>query len=294
VRLGIGKVANIPGFVISGKSRANRRRANIFYVFKKYLVVVKTYWQRALTYRFTILAYRVGEVSEMVILIIMWVAIFGDQETVRGFTLQEMITYILIGNLINAIVRNFLATRLSNDIKRGRMSLFLVKPMSYFVDTFLRGFASLATIMSVGSQLLVMLFFLHLIKFNTDPRYLLVIVAMVFLAYLTEFLLSFLVGLIAFWTDEVDGVYATIDRIKRFIAGSYFPLSLLPAAFVKISFMFPFAYSFFVPTELYLRKINLGIGIRGLAVQLAWIVLLGGITAMVWRLGVKRYEGVGI
>lgn len=263
---------------------------------KKYLTIIKAYWQRALTYRFTVLTYRVGEIGEILILILMWSVIYGKQDMIKGFTFQEMMTYILVGNLFHAMVRNWLETHIAGDIKDGRLSMFLIKPIAYFNFILFReiGRISLAVIMSVFSQAIVILFFLNIFIFNFDILYLLLIFLMIILAFITELLLSFLIGLIAFWTDEVDGLYMTIERLKKFFSGGYFPINLLPLGFVKISLLFPFAYSFFVPAELYLKKIDLAAGLKGILVQLVWLILLYGIIKIIWKKGLKKYEGVGI
>ncbi len=263
---------------------------------KKFLAIVRAFWQRSLTYRFTVVAYRIGEICEVLVLILMWTAIYGNQKIISGFTLQEMITYILVGNFFNALIRNFLANYIARDIKDGRLSMFLIKPMGYFsyILTQELGRISLATIMSVLSQTIVIVFFANVFIWNRSAQYLLIIILMVILAFITELLLSYLIGLIAFWTDEVEGVYTTIDRIKKFFSGGYFPLSLLPLVFVKASFLLPFAYSFFIPAQLYLKKIDLSVGIEGLMIQAIWIIALYIIIKIVWGRGLKKYEGIGI
>ena len=105
---------------------------------KKYLTIIKTYWQRGLTFRFTVFAYRVGELAESIVLILMWTAIYGDTAVIKGFTLQEMITYILVGNLFNGAVRNFLTGNMARDIKDGTLSIFLLRPLGYFSFIFWR------------------------------------------------------------------------------------------------------------------------------------------------------------
>jgi len=262
---------------------------------KKFLTIVKAFWQRALTYRFTVLAYRIGEIGETLALILMWSAIYGGQKVIGGLTLQEMITYILVGNFFNAIIRNFLSSVVSHDIKDGRLSMFLIRPMSYFNYILSReiGRISLSTLMSVLSSMLIIIFFINTFIWNFDVAYFLIIVAMVILAFVVELFLSYLIGLISFWTDEVDGIYATIDRIKKFFSGGYFPISLLPLMFVQVSFALPFAYSFFVPAQLYLKKLDLSVGLKGLLIQIVWILILYGIIKIVWGRGLKRYEGVG-
>lgn len=262
---------------------------------KKYLAIISAHWQRVLTYRTTVVAYRIGEIMEVLVVVLMWVAIFKNQTLVQGFTLPEMITYILIGNIFRVATRNFMPTAMARDIKEGLLSTYLIKPMTYFSYTMARelGRVIFALTLSLGSQLVIVLFLKGLIVWNTDPKYLAIIVAMTALAFIGELLLSYLIGCVAFWTDEVDGVYETIFRLKRFFAGEYFPLSFLPNVVAQASFFLPFAYSFFIPAQLYLKKIDLSVGLQGLAVQIVWIMLLYGLVQVVWKRGLKKYEGVG-
>lgn len=260
------------------------------------LVIIRSAWVKNLNYRFTTVMYRIGEIAELLVLILMWTAIYaGGSGIVKGFSLNEMITYVLIGNLCSVAIRNFLPTLISRDINEGRLSMFLVKPIPYIKYIFINelGRAAIATITSIGSGLLVIVFFLNKLVVNTDIRYILIIIAMVFLAFIIELLIGFLVGTIAFWTDEVEGLQMTIDRIKRFFAGGYFPLSLLPTVLATISIYLPFAYSFYFPAQLYLKKISLEAGLVGLGIQIVWIFLLSVILNIVWKKGLKKYEASG-
>lgn len=260
------------------------------------LVIMRSALLRNLTYRFTVLTYRVGEVIEVLVLIFMWSAIYANGSgVIKGFTLNEMITYILIGNLCFAATRSFLPSFVSRDINEGRLSMFLVKPIPYIKYIFFNelGRTALATIVSVLTQILVISFFLDKIIINVNPIYLILFTVMVFFAFIIEILLGFLIGTIAFWTDEVDGIQSTIDRVKRFFSGGYFPLSLLPTTLATAGGYLPFAYSFFMPAQLYLKKIGLHQGIKGLSIQIAWIVILSIIIGIVWKKGLVKYEAVG-
>ena len=263
---------------------------------EKYLTIINVFWQRALTYRFTVLAYRVGETTELIVLIIMWTAIFQNTPIIAGFTVKEMVTYLLIGYLFQSMVRNFLADVIARDIKNGTLSMYLIQPMSYFTFVLTKeiGRISVATLLSMLSQIIVIIFFYQQIIFNFQPLLLITIFIMLILAFFTELLLSYLIGLIAFWTDEVEGIYSSLTSLKKFFSGGFFPLSLLPPTFLTVSFLLPFAYSFYVPTQLYLNKISIQQGLKGIAIQSIWILLLLFIIKLVWQKGIKRYEGVGI
>jgi len=76
-------------------------------------------------------------------------------------------------------------------------------------------------------------------------------------------------------------------RLKKILAGNYFPLNILPMAFVSISMFLPFAYSFFVPAQLYLNKINQAQAIKGIGVQIIWIVIFFIIIKIAWKKKVR-------
>jgi ABC-2 type transport system permease protein len=265
---------------------------------KKFLAVINAFWQRSFAYRFTIFAYRVGELGEILILVLMWRAIYsgGGNAGIKGFSENEMITYVLIGNFFRMIIRNFLSNVIAIDIKEGRLSMYLIRPMRYFHYVLSRevGRILLVSFISLVSQSLLILSFSHTFIWNSDPVIVGLTALMVALAFITELFISYLVGLIAFWTDEVDGIYTTVDRLKQFFSGGYFPISLLPATFVRVSFLLPFAYSFFVPAQIYLGKIDPRVGAQGIAVQLVWIVVLYALIRVVWKRGLVKYEGVGM
>lgn len=263
---------------------------------KQILVIISTAWQRNLNFRFTVLTYRIGEIAEVLVLILMWTSIYaGGAGTIKGFTLNEMITYVLIGNLCAVAVRNFLPSYISRDINEGRLSMFLVKPISYIKFVFINelGRVFLATVISFISQILIALFFLDKVVINSDPIYISLILMMIFFAFIIELLLGFLIGIIAFWTEEVDGIQTTIDRVKRFFSGGYFPLTLLPASLATASIYLPFQYSFFAPAALYLKKVDIQQGLYGLIIQVVWIILLCIILNIVWNRGLRRYEATG-
>ena len=97
----------------------------------------------------------------------------------------------------------------------------------------------------------------------------------------------------AFWFEEVDGIQSTVERIRRFFAGGYFPLTLLPLFLSTLSMYLPFAYSFFVPAQLYLKKMSLSEAAHGIGIQFVWILLLSLIIYVVWNRGLKKYEAIG-
>lgn len=262
----------------------------------RYFFITKNAFLKVLTYRLSVFAFRFGAVLEILLIITMWMMIFKTQTSVSGLTRDEMISYVIIGNIITSFTRNLATDVIARDITDGSLSLFLIRPLSYFNYCFFReiGRTVLPLVVSLFFQILIIVIWFKAFIISPNFSTLLVIVPMVGLSFLIELGISFLAGLIAFWTDEVSGIFSIITTLKRFLSGSYFPLSLLPPLFTTLSFLLPFAYSFYIPTQLYLGKMSITQGLQGLAVQVIWIALLYGLIKLVWKRGLRKYEGVGI
>ena len=164
-------------------------------------------------------------------------------------------------------------------------------PASYLAKIIIRGFGRniLPFILSVAFQIFLLYFFIDDFKINSDPYYLSVIAVMLVLAFLSELLILYFLHFFVFWSVESAETYNFILRLKSILAGSYFPLVIWPAI-VNISLVLPFAYSCFVPAELYLKKIGPGIGLRGICVQAIWIMILYIILKIVWIRKTDRHN----
>lgn len=206
-----------------------------------------------------------------------------------------MITYVLVGGIFFVVTRNFTAETVAEDIRTGKLSSFITKPISY-----LAYFLSMAQgrcmhlINGVATQLIIIAFFNNYIISDVNAVGMLVIIVMLLISYYNQLLISFLVGTIAFWVEEVDGIYFSISQVQRFLSGYFFPLTLLPTLAITIAYATPFAYRYFVPMQLFLGKITIADGLRGVTICLLWTLILHGAIALVWRRGIKTYEGVNI
>jgi ABC-2 type transport system permease protein len=263
----------------------------------QFITFARVEWQKVLTYRVSVVVYRISEMFETIILISMWTFIYAQGGgLIKGYTLPEMITYVLIGGLCASITRNFIHGSISRDIDRGDLSLFLIKPISYIKYNIYSelGGLILTLFASILSQMAVIAFFFDRIILNTDWHVTGLMVLMLILAFFIEILIGLIIGFFAFWTEgEVGGFQQLAYVLKRFFSGAYFPLSLLPVSLSFVGYYLPFAYSYFVPAQLYLGKIDSSMALTGVIVQIIWICLLSVIVRIVWKLGLKKYEAAG-
>lgn len=265
---------------------------------KKYYSIIKTEFQRQLTYRIENYAYRLSDLFELLALLAVWtIAYRNTGSAISGYSQAEMTTYVLVGWLFAYVGRNYgLGNHVADDIFEGRISNFLVKPISYLKHVVFLSISrsSLSLFYAVVIQGAVIFVFSKYIIFDWEPIRLTLIFLMLVVSYFINVFFGMIIGMIAFWTQRITGIDYTVGMIYRLLAGVYFPIILLPEIFLKIDKLFPFIYTMYFPANIYLGKISIEEGFVGLGVEIIWLFIFYGIIKIMWKRGIKKYEGVGI
>lgn len=236
--------------------------------------------------------FRLGGIFEVVVIIFFWWVVFENITGVDGFTREEMISYILIGGIIGVLGGSMLNKIIVQGISYEKIDLLIRHPLEYFLKVFRKIFSKsfIPFLFAVCLQVLLLYFLVGNIFINVNILYWLVILPMVFLSLIFEFLMFYLLRLLLMKDIESKKLYNMVVRLKNILSGKYFPLSIPGILFLNISLSFPFAYSFFVPTQLYLKEIELGMGARGLLVQLVWIIIFYLAIKYFWYNKNKKQE----
>ena len=219
---------------------------------------------------------RLGNILEIVLILGLWIFIFSKNSSFGGFSREEMLTYIIIGNIIGMISSSFLNRSIKNDLKQNQSNLLLNFPFKYLRFIIRKSFGKniFPFTLAISLNMILLFIFINNLEVNLEPLYIFTIIIMITLAFLTEFLLSVLSRQFVFWTFASTDAATILIRIRKLLAGNYLPLNLISPLFLQISLFLPFSYSFFVPTQLFLKKIDIKYGLIGLLIQATWIVLL--------------------
>ncbi|MDD5489938.1 MAG: ABC-2 family transporter protein [Candidatus Moranbacteria bacterium] len=264
---------------------------------KKYFRILSNEIQRQFSYRASIASYALGNIGELLALAIIWTIVYKNIDSVGGYGANEMVSYIVFAWFFSFLTTTYAFERLvARDIHRGTLTNMLVKPQSYirYLMTVATGRVVIAFLIVLVQGLVVYLFFRDRLIFEVDFLTFILLVLMLIATYFINLFLSILIGFIAFWTVEINGTYYSLKVFSKFMSGTFFPISLLPVFFVKISYFLPFVYTIYIPVQLYLGKISFVEGLKGFAIEILWLVGLYVIIKVVWRAGLKRYESVGI
>lgn len=264
---------------------------------KKYSIIIKNEIQRQFTYRANIAAYAFGNIAELVALTVIWTIVYRNIDTIKGYSAHEMISYVVFAWFFSFLTTTYaFEANVARDIHTGTLSNLLVKPQSYirYMIAVGTGRITIAFLIVLVQGAIVFSFFRNTLIFSLDLPTILLLICMLIATYFINLFLSIIIGFIAFWTMEINGTYYSLKIFSKFMSGTFFPISLLPLFFAKASYFLPFVYTIYIPIQLYLGKISFAEGLRGLAIEMVWLVVLYVIIKIVWRAGLRRYESVGI
>jgi ABC-2 type transport system permease protein len=117
------------------------------------------------------------------------------------------------------------------------------------------------------------------------------------LSFIMVFFVNYCIGLSAFWFMRAEGVRRMFLLLKDVSAGVFIPLSFFPDILQKVLFFLPFQFITYVPTQVYLGSYQLAgykLSIPGiLSIQAIAVLLMWGLSEIIWRFAIKRFTGVG-
>jgi ABC-2 type transport system permease protein len=257
------------------------------------------YWRIAwfnfgtyLAYPFEIIAASLRPVLEFGFVILFWTIVAASSHTT--ISISHLLSYFLLAEGMAGIfapdglkIGSFLA----KEIKRGRLSQVLIKPVNPLRFEFAQ------VLGNRGIPIVVSLLFFTAGIALQPPRNLTSLG--LFVLYLPVAAgisvgLSTLMGSTAFYTTESSGVRNVVSHTVRVFSGQLVPLYLFPSGLRLIATSLPFSAMVYGPAHaLQTTALTWQEG-QALATGLIWSLILLVISLYVWRRGLKSYEAVGI
>lgn len=262
---------------------------------RKYLLVFRNSLTEYFSYRLNFILWRVRVVVTILVSFSLWQAIFRTNSQLFGYRESQILTYILLLNFINGVVLCTQTMRVASEINTGILSKFLVQPLNYFAFNFSRDLSD-KLINTLFSFLEITLFVLILkppVILQTDFFLLFFFIFATALACVLYFEISMLLSFIGFWSREVWAPRFIFYIIIAFLAGTYFPLDIMPPSIYNILQLLPFTYLVFFPLKIYLGNIDTVFLLKGFMIVFVWIFFLWFVMSYLWRKGLKIYTAEG-
>ncbi len=262
---------------------------------KKYLQVVTSTWGEISTYRFNFTMWRIRNVLQLLTVYFLWLTVTPVKGQLFGYSQPLILTYVLGVSLISSVVLSTRTAEIGENIDSGNLSLFLVRPLNYFLYWFARDLGDKAVnIVFVIVELF--LFFLILkppLFIQSHASFLLLTLIAIALALLLNFFIGCLLGFVGFWSSEVWAPRFIYFILIGFLSGGAFPLDIFPQWLQGIFHFSPFTYLLYFPLKIYLGALSPEQIAQGMLIAVAWVAILYFATKVVWLRGLKVYSAQG-
>ncbi|MBE9002339.1 ABC-2 family transporter protein [Nostoc sp. LEGE 12447] len=208
-----------------------------------------------------------------------------------NLSLTQMLWYLGITESI-VLSAPIIAQEVDEDVRTGTLAVQLIRPLSYPLYRLWTTLGERAVRfgLNLTVSIVIALLFVGLIPLSLPGIFLFLLSLP--LAFVLDFLATFLVGLGAFWLENTTGLMLIYSRITMILGGMLIPLDLFPEQWQPVLKNLPFASIVYGPARLFVQP-DLVFAGELLLRQAVAIGVLSLLVAWVYSTAVQRIHANG-
>ncbi len=262
----------------------------------KYIVAVfKVKLHMWMVYRLKLAVWIISGIIEPIVWSVLWYAV-AQKDSQLAMTGPEVLSYYLMISLVYRLTRSWTFETLRKEILSGKYSKYLVWPRG--IVGFRLGADMANKVITVSALLPVWFVWMFVLLENgwlqLEAENIALFGFGLIFASAIRFLLDMILGHIALWFEKIDGIALVYHSVSKLLGGMTVPLILLPDWAYNFARFSPFRYIFSFPVELFQGKISPDQMRLDILVGIGWLILGVAALQFVFKVGLKKYEAVGI
>ncbi|MDP7182197.1 MAG: ABC-2 family transporter protein, partial [Candidatus Woesearchaeota archaeon] len=182
-----------------------------------------------------------------------WKTVYGQETTIEGFTIAQMIWYLAVAEIITFSNASHKVEDINEEVRTGLFSLSLLKPINYAYRWLanLFGYGSFVLLFFGSMGLVLAWLFVGTIPFTFS--YIPFILIAVLGALFMNFLFVLIYGLLSFWFEETESLSWIHTKFTFIMGGMFMPYEVYPAWIQPILHKLPFSYMMYGPAKLFVK-----------------------------------------
>lgn len=202
---------------------------------------------------------------------------------VNGVTFQLIAWSIFFYFAFSVLRLRHLSTLMMRDIQSGTIEVLLSKPISYLTYRmwWQIGAGLYSFLVITLGAIIAMILIVGIPQTMTIGIFIPTLLLTFILGAVLSLFLYSLVGLCAFWIEDISPIFWIVDKAVMILGGSYLPIALFPDFMYKIALYSPFGASQFVSHTVYTSWQSNWMNLVG--IQLLWIIILSIIVFVVFK-----------
>ena len=262
--------------------------------FRTYIPFSRAGIQEAVVYRANFICFLIGEIMSAFIMYFVWKAVFlsSGSETFMGFTMEDMVVYLFISFLTGYLTYSDGAFAVGEEIVDGSIAARMIRPCSFEMCFLFQELGN--RLISVSMIFVPMVAGVEIYRYITCGElrfnivYFLLYIVSLLIAYMISFYFNVCYGFMAFFFKNLWGTTLIKETLVSFLSGAVVPLAFLPSGLAAVLNFLPFASLSYTPVMIYMGMYTYPQIAMRLGLQLFWMVVMFGVSKLIWRSAVKR------
>ena len=247
------------------------------------LTVVKIFMKNQMQDRTNLILDIFNMVSRCLIVFLLYAYIFKlNGGVINGVDYKTTMCSMFIYFCIMILNIRRLDNIIMNEVKSGNVEMFMNKPTNYLLISFMRvigqGIFSFLFISILGS--IIMALFVGISNLNL-PIFIPTFIITLFLGQVLGLLVYGIIGLMAFFIQDIRPIHWIVDKFVMILGGSYLPISMFPNFMKVIAYASPFGAINFASSTVYDSWNNEFI--TRILLQFMWIIIFGILMNYIYK-----------
>lgn len=260
----------------------------------KYIAYFKMAWQDLIEYRADIVVYTFSSAITPLVGLAIWLAVARTGAQL-SFDNSQLVLYFMLVIFVSVVTSAWSSYFVGQRIVHGEFIRYLTKPFSCLDDFATENVVEkLYKLPVVFLTMAVLGFFLlkdSSVSISLSPLVIVGFLISLLMAAVISFLIDFTIGLTAFWLNDIEFVRHIYKTADQFLSGELIPLAFLPLALAQFNNYLPFRYMLSFPIEVLMGTLSPNELVFGFTMQSAWFIGSIVVYNIVYRIGVRSYEG---
>ncbi|WIE83459.1 ABC-2 family transporter protein [Curtobacterium sp. MCPF17_021] len=227
-------------------------------------------------------------VSRVVLVMLVWNAVYGARGTVSGVDREDAVGYAALGALFAVVFQPWHFSNLNSRVRDGNVVFDIMRPVGLLTQTLAAQIGSSLANVPKAAVGLALALLLGAIPGPSTWWQTAAFVLSACLGLVIAVQCNLIVGLTAFWTTDVGGAYMIYSMAAAFCSGSLIPLWFMPDGLAGALRALPFSAQIFTPLSIWFDRAPGWTVLGELALQVGWIAVLTVIARAVWSHALRR------
>jgi len=254
----------------------------------RYAFVLRTAARQQWIYRAELAMRAVQMVLFIGVFMALWTTAFGVSGRVEmaGFSLVEVVWYLAMTETV-ALSSSRVFVEIGEAVRAGDLAYTLARPLSYPFYQVANSLGNSAPRFLLNFLTGVAVVWIGMGQIAGSLPGMAAFVGTAVLALLLDALVAVLIGLMAFWIEEVMPVFWIYQKLLFTVGGMFLPLELFPDWLRRVAEWLPFQFITYVPARAFVA-FEPAFVLRAVIGQVIYIVILTAAVVFVWRQAQRR------